>query len=121
MAGANVRRWGPVSPEPRPTCEGQVSTLGCSPLEASAGGGLDQPTRKSPARSNYHATVNAFCRCLKVIDTFRRLAFIICPKQLMRQAYKHRLKKHRLRGGFAHGPPPRRKMTQQSQLARLLP
>jgi hypothetical protein len=33
MAGANVRRWGPVSPEPRPTREGQVSTLGCSPLE----------------------------------------------------------------------------------------
>jgi len=33
MAGANVRRWGPVSPEPRPTCEGQVSTIGCSPLE----------------------------------------------------------------------------------------
>ena len=31
MAGANVRRWGPVSPEPRPTREGQVSTLGCSP------------------------------------------------------------------------------------------
>ena len=76
---------------------------------------------RTSVRSNYHATVNAFCRCLKVIDTFRRLAFIICPKQLMRQAYKHRLKKHRLRGGFAHGPPPRRKMTQQSQLARLLP
>jgi len=33
MAGANVRRWGPVSPEPRPTREGQVPTLGCSPLE----------------------------------------------------------------------------------------
>ena len=32
MAGANVRRWGPVSPEPRSTREGQVSTLGCSPL-----------------------------------------------------------------------------------------
>jgi len=34
MAGANVRRWGPVSPEPRPTREGQVSTIECSPLEA---------------------------------------------------------------------------------------
>ena len=33
MAGANVRRWGPASPEPLPTREGQVSTLGCSPLE----------------------------------------------------------------------------------------
>ena len=27
MAGANVRRWGPVSPEPLPTREGPVSTL----------------------------------------------------------------------------------------------
>ena len=34
MAGANVRRWGPASPEPRPLRKGQVSTLGCSPLEA---------------------------------------------------------------------------------------
>ena len=33
MAGANVRRWGPVSPEPRPSREWQVSTIGCSPLE----------------------------------------------------------------------------------------
>ena len=33
MAGANVRRWGPVSPEPLPTRDGQASTLGCSPYE----------------------------------------------------------------------------------------
>ena len=51
MAGANVRRWGPVSPEPRPTREGQVSTLGCSPLERV----LDR-TRRPRVRSTHDKT-----------------------------------------------------------------
>ena len=36
MAGANVRRWGPVSPEPRPTREWQAPTHGCCPWKKSS-------------------------------------------------------------------------------------